>query len=66
MINNINLSSKISIFIKVDSVNKIPISKLAYRITAFLYIGDTNLVAINRGHKLVEEIIARAQVLLDH
>ena len=47
-------------------MNKTPTSKLAYKIAVFLYIDDTNLVAINRGNKSEVEVIARAQLILDY
>ena len=47
------------------SINETPLSKLAYRIAAFLYIDDTDLVVINNGEESEDEIVARAQLLLD-
>ena len=43
-----------------------PISNLAYKIVAFLYINNTDLVAINRGNESEVEVIARAQLILDY
>ena len=47
-------------------MNRIPISKLAYKIVVFLYIDNTDLIAINRGDESEAEVIARAQLILDY
>ena len=47
-------------------MNKTSISKLAYKIAAFLYIDDTDLVAINRGNESEAEVITRTQLILDY
>ena len=47
-------------------MNRIPISKLAYKIAAFLHVDNTNLVAIKRSNESEAEIITRAQLVLDY
>ena len=41
-------------------MNRILVLNLAYKIVVFLYIDNTNLVAINRDDKSEVEAIARA------
>ena len=47
-------------------MNKTQISKLAYKIAAFLYVDNTNLIVINRGDESEAELIAKTQLILDY
>ena len=47
------------------SVWSTAISKMAYSLVGFLYVDNMDLVAINSGNKSVDEIVARAQLLVD-
>ena len=46
-------------------INKILILKIVYQIAAFLHIDNTNIVAINNRKNTLDEVVARAQLLLD-
>ena len=41
------------------------ISKSVYKLTRFLYVDDTDLVALNSGEESAEAIVTRAQLLVD-
>ena len=47
------------------SVKTLVISKVAYQLAGFLYVDDTNIIALNSGLELAEEVMTRAQLLLD-
>ena len=41
------------------------ISKVAYQLAGFLYVDNTDLVALNSGNESEVEVVARAQSLLN-
>ena len=41
------------------------INNIAFQFTKILYVDDINLMAINQGKEIVEEVIARSQLILD-
>ena len=47
-------------------VRSTPIFKVIYSLAGFLYIDDIDLIAMNNRKELVEDIVARAQLLLDN
>ena len=36
-----------------------------YQLVGFLYVDDTDIVALNNGSESEEEVVARAELLLD-
>ena len=47
------------------SVRQSVISKSVSKLAGFLYVDDTDLVALNSGEKSAEAIVVRAQLLVD-
>ena len=47
------------------SVHYTAILKAIYSLAGFLYIDNTNLVAINRDNETIDAIIVRVQILVD-
>ena len=46
-------------------VRTLVISKVAYQLASFLYVDDTDIVVLNSRSELAEEVVVRAQLLLD-
>ena len=42
-----------------------PISQVYYKLARFLYVDDTDIVAMNNGIEMAKEVVERAQKLLD-
>jgi len=48
------------------SVRSTTISKVVHSLVGFLCINDTDLIVMNNGKESVEEIVARAKLLVDN
>ena len=48
------------------SIWRTSISNSTYALLGFLYVDNIDIVALNQGRELEEEVVARAQLLLDH
>ena len=47
-------------------VRTTPISQLYYSLAGFLYVDNTDLVAMNNENEIAKEVVERAQKLLDY
>ena len=50
---------------KFVTVLKTAIIKVAFQLAGFIYIDDTDLTILNEGKEIAEEVVARAQLMLD-
>ena len=39
--------------------------KVAFQLTGFIYVNNTNITILNEGQETAEEVVARAQLMLD-
>ena len=39
--------------------------KVAFQLAGFIYVDDTDITILNKGQKIAEEVMARAQLMIN-
>ena len=50
---------------KFVTISKTAITKVAFQLAGFIYIDNTDIMILNEGQEIVEEIVAREQLMLN-
>ena len=50
---------------KFATVSKTAITKVAFQLTGFIYVNNTDITILNEEQETAEEVVARAQLILN-